>query len=74
MQVSGGTMKAIGSTIWFVPKVIGHGIRRVFSLIHDDDYVREVYGDNPNGLTDDQRLAAGNMAANMIGGQAIGGM
>ena len=59
-------VKAIGSTIWSVPRAIGHGVRRVFTLIHDDDDVREIYGDNPNGLTDEQRLIASNMAANMV--------
>jgi hypothetical protein len=67
-------MKAIGSAVWSVPRAIGHGVRRVFSLVHDDDDVREIYGDNPNGLTDDQRLAAGNMAANLIGGNGTGAM
>jgi hypothetical protein len=67
-------MKAIGSSIWSVPRAIGHGIWRLCSLIHNSDDIRETYGDNPNGLSGDQKLAAQNMAANMIGGQAIGSM
>jgi hypothetical protein len=65
-------MKAIGSTIWAVPRAIGRGIWHLCSLIHNWDEVSETYGDNPNGLSDDQKLAAANMAANMVGGQAIG--
>jgi hypothetical protein len=59
-------MKAIGSTIWAVPRTIGHGVRRLVSLIHDDDDVREVYGDNPNGLSDEERLAAHAVASNGV--------
>jgi hypothetical protein len=59
-------MKAIGSTIWSVPRAIGHGIWRLCSLIHNFDDIRETYGDNPNGLSGDQRLAAQNLAVNLI--------
>jgi hypothetical protein len=66
-------MKAIGSAIWSVPRAIGHGIWRLSSLIHNWDEVSETYGANPDGATD-QQIAASTMAANMIGGNAIGGM
>ncbi len=65
-------MKRLRSTLWAVPRAIGHGVRRVFSLIRDDDDVRELYGDNPNGLTDDQRLAAGSMAAGIVSPSGLG--
>jgi hypothetical protein len=67
-------MKAIGSTIWAVPRAIGRGIWRLASLIHNSDDIRETYGDNPNGLSGDQRLAAQNMAANLVASNSTGAM
>jgi hypothetical protein len=66
-------MKAIGSAIWSVPRAIAHGIWRFSSLIHNFDEVRETYGDNPNGATE-QQLAAHNMAANIIGSNGTAAM
>jgi hypothetical protein len=66
-------MKALGSAIWSVPRAIGHGIWRFCSLIHNFDEVRETYGANPNGVTD-QTLAAQNMAANMVSSNGMAAM
>jgi hypothetical protein len=57
-------MKAIGSSIWSLPRAIGHGIWRLCSLIHNSDDIRETYGDNPNGLSDEERLIARAVASN----------
>lgn len=65
-------MKAVGSILLAGPRAIGHGIRRVVSLVRDDDDVRELYGEHPNGGPTDQQLAAGNLAANLIGGNGTG--
>jgi hypothetical protein len=67
-------MKAVGSTIWSVPRAIGHGIWRLSSLIHNFDDIRETYGDNPNGLSGDQTLAAQNLAANLIASNGTAAM
>lgn len=66
-------MKAIGSAIWSVARAIGHGIWRLFSLIHNWDEVSETFGPNPNGASE-QQLAAGNLAANLIGGSGTSSM
>jgi hypothetical protein len=66
-------MKAIGSTIWSVPRAIGRGTWRLCSLIHNFDEIRETYGDHPNGATE-QQLAAHNMAANMISSNGTAAM
>lgn len=49
-----------------VPKAIWHGLRRLLSLIHGYDDVRAVYGDNPNGLSEEERLRAHAVASNSI--------
>jgi hypothetical protein len=66
-------MKVIGSAIWSVPRAIGHGVRRVFSLVEDED-LRAVYGDHPNGTGDGVTLSAQNMAANMIASNGTAAM
>lgn len=66
-------MKAIGSAIWSVPRAIGRGTWRLFSLIHNWDEVRETYPELDREA-DGQKLAAANMAANMIGGNGMGPM
>lgn len=38
------------------PKAVWRSVRRLVSLVHDDQDVREIYGDNPNGVTEDERL------------------
>ena len=65
-------MKAIGSAIWSVPRAMWHATRRVFSLIHNWDEVRETYGDNPNGLTDEQKLVAHGVTSSIINNGSFG--
>ena len=49
-----------------VPKAVWRGLRRFASLVHNYDEVRAVYGDNPNGLSDEERLTAHAVASNTI--------
>jgi hypothetical protein len=49
-----------------VPVAIWRGTRRLFSLVHGWDDVRETYGDNPNNLSDEERLTARAVASNSV--------
>ncbi len=64
-------MKAIGSAIWSATRTVGHGIWRFCSLIHNWDEIDETYPELHTG-PDGQQLAAGNLAANLIGGNGTG--
>jgi len=53
-------------TIKHLPGAVWRKVRALFSLIHNWDDVRETYGDNPNNLPEEQRLAAHAVASNTI--------
>lgn len=59
-------MKQLSGTVW-------RKARSFFSLIHDWDDVRETYGDNPNGLSDEERLTARAVASNIVNIGGTGG-
>jgi hypothetical protein len=45
-------------------------LRRLVSLVHGFDDVRQTYGDNPNGVSDDARLTTAAGRSNITGGSA----
>jgi hypothetical protein len=47
-------------------KAVGRRIAGVVSRIHDGDGVREIYGDNPNHISEDERLVADAVASNTV--------
>jgi hypothetical protein len=52
--------------ITFLPKAAWRGIRRLLSLVHGYDDVRETYGDNPNELSEAERLTYRGFGANGV--------
>lgn len=46
---------------------------RFASLVHGYDDVRATYGDNPNDLPDDDRIALRGAASNIVGGSSTWG-
>lgn len=48
-----------------LPLAAWRGFRRFASLVHGYDDIRETYGDNPNGLSEDERLTARAVASNI---------
>jgi hypothetical protein len=44
---------------------VGRALWRFASLVHGIDDVRETYGDNPNGLSEEERLIARAVASNI---------
>jgi hypothetical protein len=55
-----------------LPKAVWRRTRQVFVLIRDDGDVREIYGDNPNGIPEDERLLNAGMTSNIA--MTSGGM
>ncbi len=53
-----------------IPAAAWRKVRALFSLLHGWDDVRQTYGDNPNGLSEEERLTARAVASN---GANIGG-
>ena len=49
-----------------IPVAMWRGTRRLFSLVHNWDDVRETYGDNPNGRPEDERLITHAVASNSV--------
>jgi hypothetical protein len=47
-----------------VPVAIWRGTRRVFGLIRDDRDVRAIYGDNPNGVSEEERALNAGVISN----------
>jgi hypothetical protein len=45
-------------------------VRRFAELVHGYDDVRETYGDNPNNLSEEHRLAMRGAASNIVGGSS----
>lgn len=43
---------------------VGRALRRFASLVHGYDDIRETYGDNPNGLSEEELLIARAVASN----------
>jgi hypothetical protein len=43
---------------------VWRALRRFASLVHGYDDIRETYGDNPNGLSEEERLIARALASN----------
>lgn len=52
------------SALMRLPGATWRKVRALFSLIHGWDDVREIYGDNPNNLSDEERLTARAVASN----------
>jgi hypothetical protein len=51
-------------TLLRVPVAIWRGTRRVFGLIRDDRDVRDIYGDNPNGVSEEERALNAGVISN----------
>ena len=54
------------SALKHLPGAVWRRARALFSLVHDWDDVRLTYGDNPNNLSDEERLTAQAVAANTV--------
>jgi hypothetical protein len=52
------------SALTGLPRAAWRAFRRFASLVHGYDDIRETYGDNPNGLSDEERLIARAVASN----------
>jgi hypothetical protein len=60
------------ATMLRLPKALWRRTRQIFVLIRDDGDVREIYGDNPNGISEDERLFNAGMTSNIA--MTTGGM
>lgn len=49
-----------------LPGAAWRKVRALFSLLHGWDDVRQVYGDNPNSLSDEERLVTRGLASNTL--------
>jgi hypothetical protein len=52
-------MRHLAAAVW-------RKVRAVVALIHGWDDVRAVYGDNPNNLSEEERLAARAVVSNSV--------
>jgi hypothetical protein len=49
-----------------LPGAVWRKTRALFALVHGWDDVRQTYGDNPNNLSEEERLTAHAVASNSI--------
>jgi len=53
-------------TVLRIPQIVWSRLSRLASLIHGYDDVRETYGDNPNDLSDAERLISRGFGSNGV--------
>jgi hypothetical protein len=51
-----------------LPRSVWRGVRRLVSLVHGWDDVQKTYGDNPNDLSDEQRITARSAGTSLANG------
>ncbi len=50
--------------LW-LPRTAWRVTHRLFVLVRDDQDVRDIYGDNPNGIPEDERLFSAGLTSNI---------